>query len=91
MKVYRIKHVPTGMYFCPSRKISGKANKDWKIISVCYASNLSNKGKLYTKKPSFGYVASGYYSHLDVYPYSSYADPILHPYVAGEWVIEEIA
>lgn len=39
MKVYRMKHLPTDLYYTPSRG----------------SGNLSKKGKLYVKKPDIGW------------------------------------
>jgi hypothetical protein len=64
--VYRILHVPTGMYFCPSREVRVKLS-DGSIYQQngCYVkSNLSKTGKAYIKKPSLKYVGSNYYTHL---------------------------
>lgn len=56
MKVYRIKHIPTGLYFCPARKIKNEAG--W------YAkSNLSKKGKIYHNKPSLKWIEERIYTH----------------------------
>jgi len=42
MKAYRLKHLPTGLYFKPNTAHRGK-------------NNLSKTGKLYSKKPSSTY------------------------------------
>ena len=49
MKAYRIKHVPSGLYYRPA---AGGYRKK---------SNLSTHGKIYKRKPSIkGYIGGGF-------------------------------
>lgn len=43
---YRLKHLPTGLYFKPYR--------------TPWSPNLGKSGKVYSKKPSFSYVEQGF-------------------------------
>jgi len=94
MKVYKLKHLPTGMYFIPSReiKITHPTDKN----SYGYVkSNLSKVGKVYLKKPSFAYIKYGFYNPAIIrwiprdgtgaYPINA----VFSQYIPSEWVIEE--
>jgi len=48
MKLYRIKHKPTGLFYCPVRGFG--ENK----------TNLSKNGKVYTKRPTFSHMSHGF-------------------------------
>jgi len=93
--VYRIKHLPTGMYFCPSREVKIKLTdgSPYHQGGFYVKSNLSKTGKTYLKRPSIKNVGSCYYSHLITSirelsnGLSNYA---MLPVVEGEWIIEEI-
>ena len=66
MKVWRIYHKPTGMYFVPNRMINSTWKK-WSPNSIGFRyvkSNLSNKGKLYTKNPTLSYMPSIIDTHI---------------------------
>jgi hypothetical protein len=62
MKVYAIKHIPTGLYIVPSREVKNSKGKYVK-------SNLSKTPKIKTKKPTAHGVVSWYcgkiYSHFN--------------------------
>ena len=54
MTIYRLKHLPSGKYFTPSRYLTngeGDYVKD----------NLSKKGKVYTRKPSMNFIGFRFY------------------------------
>lgn len=53
---YRIKHLPTGLYFTPSRHI--------KVGDGYVKSNLSRTGKLYLRKPTLRFLDGTFYNHL---------------------------
>lgn len=92
MKIYRIKHVPSGMYYTPSREVL--ISRDG--VSHYVKSNLSKKGKVYIhRKPQ---LPTCYYDHLlakgrwagkpkDNYPTTAYVDDgvgfILEEFDAG--------
>jgi hypothetical protein len=65
IQVQRIKHLPTGLYFCPSREIKVTV-KDKECVSKSFycKSNLSKIGKFY-KNATLKYVSGGMYNHLD--------------------------
>ncbi len=74
MKIYRLKHKPTGLYFKPSRHGS--------------KSNLSKNGKVYNQIPSFSYVKNGYHHPLKKkWPEKNYELRKYHP---DDWEIEEM-
>lgn len=73
--LYRIKHLPTGLYFIPSRLIKIKTGYD----SYDYQkSNLSKTGKVYTRKPSLAYLGDVFYGAGNLLP--------VNP---SEWSIEQ--
>jgi hypothetical protein len=88
--VYRIKHVPTGLYFIPSRKVKVTQGVDWTYVK----SNLSKSGKVYAKKPSLKFLDDLYYSHIGLVWKQqgiwNRAEEQLLPVVQSEWVIERI-
>lgn len=91
MMAYRIKHLPTGLYFTPSRKIK----TDW---GGSAKSNLSTRGKVYMRKPSLNYLDQTYYDHTKiprrtVTSSGSYVgvECFLVPVILTEWIIEEVA
>lgn len=93
--LYRIKHVPSGMYFCPSRDVKVKlADGNAYQQAGCYVkSNLSKTGKAYIKKPTLKYVGSNYYSHLitSVRQLNGYARAhCVLPVLESEWQIEQV-
>ena len=96
ISVYRIRHVPSGLYFCPSREVKVKLQDDvsWQASGRYVKSNLSVKGKAYTKKPSLTFLGSLYYTHLitKVSELNSHSrNACLVPVVPSEWQIEEVS
>jgi hypothetical protein len=95
--VYRILHVPTGMYYCPSREVKVKLPDDqaYHAHSGRYIkSNLSKTGKTYTKKPSLAYVGKYYYTHLitSARELNGHAGAYcILPVVKSEWQVEQVS
>ena len=97
--MYRIKHTPSGMYFCPSRSIRAKLTDDSPVyaqIPRYIKSNLSKDGKIYTKQPSLTQIGTHYYTHHQVISARDLDHGIIGEYkmlavIPEEWVIEEIA
>lgn len=84
MNVYRIKHLPTGLYFIPSRFINAPDGSYAK-------SNLSKKGKTYLKKPSLKFLGDSYYNHtLPLLKERWNRERYLYPVVLSEWEIEVV-
>ena len=93
MKIYRILHKPTGLYFCPSREVKVQLSDETVAGMVRYIkSNLSKKGKAYIKRPSLAYVGSGYYTHLitSVLELKYGRGSCVKPFLEDEWVIVEV-
>lgn len=96
--VYRIKHIPTGMYFCPSRTIKVRLPDDSTIyqkIGRRIKSNLSKDGKTYTRRPSLKQIGSNYYTHDGISSVKDLDHGIVGEYrmlpvIENEWTIEEI-
>lgn len=61
IKAWKIKHLPTGLFFCPSRRISIRF-RDGSEMYV--KSNLSKTGKTYIKQPTLKHLSAGIYNHL---------------------------
>ncbi len=80
--VYRIRHKPTGMYFCPSREIKVKLEGDstWRANGRYIKSNLSKTGKAYVRRPTIKQIGGYYYTHVDV----THVDDLDHG-VTGEY------
>jgi hypothetical protein len=53
MNTYRIKHLPTGLYYRPSRELYVKGNNP---IGKYVKYNLSKVGKVYNKKPTLDWL-----------------------------------
>lgn len=97
MKVYRIKHLPTGLYFKPSSEVWVKVGGDH---SVHVKTNLSKKGKVYTQLPSESWFTNGIYNHLaqqkrfkgitDVFSISYRERNRIYPAPREDWQIEEV-
>lgn len=85
MKIWKILHKPSGLWFCPSRTI--------KVHDVYVKSNLSKTGKVYTKRPSLNYLGGGVYSHLipqnQIQNFSVW-NSFFQPLIPSEWEIVEI-
>lgn len=61
MPAYRLKHIPTGLYFRPSTEVIVKLpNGSWGYVKT----NLSKTGKIYAKQPTIKWVGSVYYNHV---------------------------
>lgn len=85
--MYRLKHIPTGLYFIASREI--------KVEGWYIKSNLSKTGKIYTKRPSFKYIGNMFYSHLSYemtkrFSVNPLPENIPLPFVESEWEIESV-
>lgn len=68
MKAYRIKHKPTGLYYCPVREVRIKVSRiiegvNYKKEFYC-KSNLSKKGKVYLKTVTLKWVVGGIMNHF---------------------------
>lgn len=85
--MFRLKHIPTGLYFQPARSIL--VEKKWKLKS-----NLSKRGKVYTTRPSFKYIGDQFYSHLSYRMTNKWLSPlpehVMVQFIDSEWVIEEV-
>ena len=90
--VYRIKHLITGLYFCPSRLIKAKLTDraTGKIVNCRIKSNLSKNGKTYLRKPTIKQIGSQYYTHLITSVGHLSRRDCLLPVIPTEWDIEEI-
>lgn len=93
--VYRIKHLPSGMYFCPSRKVKVKLTDEYPYYEQFgrrVNSNLSETGKTYIKKPTLRQMGSHYYTHLinSAKQLNGIGNCCMMPVVESEWAIEEI-
>lgn len=90
MTVYRIQHIPTGLFYCPSRQLKVKLADDDRVYRYL-KSNLSKTGKTYLKKPTVKHLGRTYYTHLitsskELSRYNTAIRPVLN----SEWQIVEI-
>jgi len=58
MKIYKIKHLETGLYYIPSRRVKVGSDRN----TTYSKSNLSKKGKIYSSYPSLAWCER-IYSH----------------------------
>ena len=94
--VYRMRHVPTGLYFCPSREVKVKLSDGsiYQQNGVYIKSNLSKTGKTYLKRPSIKQIGSHFYTHLITSVKQlnqGVGNYCLLPVLESEWVVEEVA
>jgi hypothetical protein len=98
MICYRLKHIPTGLYYRPSAEIQIAVGGKRQYVK----SNHSKNGKIYATKPSLRWIEDGFYNHvqllndkmielladgkvtLDYCHRNSF-----YPYVESDWIIEE--
>jgi hypothetical protein len=65
-KAQRLKHLPTGLYFIPSRMIEIKIKRNDGIeVSTHVKSNLSKTGKVYVRGATLKFLEQGFYSHIE--------------------------
>ena len=93
--VYRMRHVPTGLYFCPSREVKVRLSDGsiYQQNGVYIKSNLSKTGKTYIKRPSLKNVGTHYYTHLIISARqlsNGLGNYAMLPVLQDEWMIEEI-
>jgi hypothetical protein len=98
MICYRLKHIPTGLYYRPSSErdiqVGGKRQR--------VKSNLSKNGKIYPQKPSLKWIKYGFYNHVQLesdklidfladgkVSFEYREKHKLYPYVETDWEIEE--
>jgi len=75
LTLWRLKHIPTGLYFKPSKHRS--------------KSNLHKKGKIYSMKPTCKWMG-GYYHHPDDAPEKVYKKFPVRKVIESEWVAEKV-
>jgi len=82
---YRIKHKPTGLYFCPSRSVKDEHGNYVK-------SNLSDKGKLYHRYPSLDWCLGKIATHVYDWDFigTERNGKILAESTVHDWEIEEM-
>jgi hypothetical protein len=93
--VYRIRHIPSGLYFCPSREIRVRLEGDSSVFATgrYIKSNLSKTGKTYLRTPTLRFLGDCYYTHLIRHVSEldqGIGNRCLRPVVESEWVIEEV-
>jgi len=91
MKIYKVKNISSGLFFTPvqSRQIRINGENRYRVVQT----NLSEIGKIYTRKPNLArLVGAGFYSHLVTDP--SQLDPTLRNSLfieEDQWqVLEEV-
>lgn len=88
MPAYRMKHVPSGLYYCPSR--DARVNFINHEGSAYVKTNLSKRGKVYLSRPSFKWIGGTFYTHLGQFRYTWSRDTIRVPFVVADWIIEPV-
>ena len=92
-QVWRIRHIPSGLYYCPSRSIKVRLEGDSSVFPTgrYIKSNLSATGKTYLKKPNLRFLGDCYYTHLisSVNELNQgVGNYCLRPVIEAEWSIE---
>jgi len=87
MKFYRVKHVPTGLYYCPSRNVR-VTNNEGRRVGV--RSNLSKKGKVYDKDPRSHISSIQDHTNLKTTSKWPGVDSTYSPVKDGDLVLEQI-
>jgi hypothetical protein len=65
MRCYKLKHIPSGLYFIPGREVSVKLkDKNGQLNQRWVKSNLSKKGKIYQQRPTLRWLGDIFYTHL---------------------------
>lgn len=98
MTVYRLQHIPSGLYFCPVRDKKVTLTQVNGTTEIRYLrSNLSVTGKVYQKRPSVAWMGSFYYTHLITHQselnspqFSQYPNCCVCPVIETEWQIVEL-
>ena len=101
MICYRLKHLPTGLYYHSATEVKIKIQNKAYYVKT----NLGKKGKIYTQKPSLAWVRI-YYNHIQLFNdlmllklesesgvinmYDRNIKYKVYPYVAAEWEVEEL-
>lgn len=91
MAAYRLKHLPTGLYFIPSRSVRyagpvpASGHAPWYVKS-----NLSRTGKLYARQPSLARLGGSYCDHTKPVNVTGRYRSQAYPVMANEWVIEVV-
>ena len=94
MRCYKVKHLTTGLYYCPSRKVVIRFPEINRPIYT--KSNLSKKGKVYTQKPIFEWYRVIYAPNPNdssTYVLTggfSYIRPVAIKTKETDWEIEEV-
>lgn len=86
MKPFKLKHIPTGLYYIPVREVVVKSNNNTRYSNI--KSNLSKIGKIYTKnvKDIAAHMQGSFYNHTIVKVadgdklYKDYNGPIYQHY-----------
>ena len=63
MKTYKIKHLPSGLFFTPvqPRQIRINGENRYRVVQT----NLGESGMIYTRRPNLArMIGAGFYSHL---------------------------
>lgn len=73
-----MRHIPSGLFYRPYRTV--KSPEGYFVKS-----NLSKKGKVYSMRPSLGWIGMSFYTHLHKHNYN-----VAHAFYPGEWEIVDI-
>jgi carbonic anhydrase/acetyltransferase-like protein (isoleucine patch superfamily) len=85
-----MKHVPTGLYYTPTKKIYQFGEKG--DYTNPAKTNLSKKGKVYTKIPSIKWIGRHFWNHtiLTLQNYEKRSEICYQKVLPEEWIIEEV-
>ena len=101
MSLYRVRHIPSGLFYRACREAAIKFGGDSRYVK----SNLTKQPKIYHVKPSIGMLSGTFYNHLvtqqllDQWAIKNpdgnfYNSPCrrdaLHPFLSSEWMVETL-
>ena len=100
MIAYRMKHLPTGLYFRPSTEVKITLGGHDHYVKT----NLSKKGKIYSSKPTFNWIDPQFYNHVQFFndkmielletgksTFDGRWDRnSVYPFIEEDWIIEEL-
>lgn len=91
MAAYRLKHLPTGLYFIPSRSVRYAGPVPASGPCPWYVkSNLSRTGKLYARQPSLKKLGGSYCDHTKPATLTGRYRSQVYPVIETDWMIEVV-
>lgn len=92
MTAYRMKHVPSGLYYCPSRDVRAKVEGAAASYQLNVKTNLSKRGKVYLSRPTFKWIGDSFYDHrIPRRVTDTRYGGKTSPFIPSDWIVEEVS